>query len=269
MTTTTNYFGALLRSAGHPVAGAASVAAVQAPARAGADLVEIDVEREAQATDAGTAAARLQPASAPVRQAEGGAVPSTHAPWQPELRAPSPLPATRDTAASTPDVVDLSPPLLHTAVQAALAWVASDPRAHAEAGTASAVDGEDTVVRLPVLAPGIEEVSQEVEAFASTEGAIDGADADDADADDDRGTAPQGPSNNRRSAANPSAERRTRAAPAAREEPIEVTIGAIHLHVDAPPPAAIAPAPSPPAAAPSLRTPTPRSALSRRALYRL
>lgn len=262
MTMTTNYFGALLRSAGHPVAG---VAAVQAPARAGADLVEIDVEREAQATDAGTAAARLQPASAPVRQAEGGAVPSTHAPWQPKVRAPSPLPATRDAAAPTPDVVDLSPPYLHTTVQAALAWVASDPQAHAGAGTASAVDGEGTVVRLPVLAPGIEEVSQEVEAFASTEGAIGGADDD----DDDRGTVPQGPSNHRRSAASPSAERRTRAAPAAREEPIEVTIGAIHLHVDAPPPATIAPAPNPPAAAPSLRTPAPRSALSRRALYRL
>ncbi|SFO68894.1 hypothetical protein SAMN05216567_102104 [Variovorax sp. OK605] len=264
-TTTTNYFGALLRSAGHPVAGAASVAAVQPSVQAGADLMEIDAEREAQATDAGTAVVRLQPASAPVRQAEGGAVPSTHAPWQPKVRAPSPLPATRDAAAPTPDVVDLSPPSLHTTVQAALAWVASDPQAHAGAGTASAVDGEGTVVRQPVLAPGIEEVSQDVEAFASTEGAIDGA----GDDDDDRGTVPQGPSNNRRTAPVPSAERRTRAAPAAREEPIEVTIGAIHLHVDAPPPAAIAPAPSPPAAAPSLRTPAPRSALSRRALYRL
>lgn len=178
-----------------------------------------------------------------------------------------------------PDVVDLSPPPAHTALQAALAWVASDLQGRPEAGLPANGERDDAVVRLSASATGIEEATQEIETPAAAYAAIDGTDRiDGTDGTDEIGDSSDrdallapGPAAGRRLAPMPAAPRRARAATAPREERVDVTIGAIHLHVDAPPPTAIAPAPAPasPAAAPSLRSPTPRSTLSRRALYRL
>lgn len=274
---TTDYFGALLRSAGHPLARAA---AVPSPSPGGADLVEIDAEREMQAPAGAMAAAQPQQPrqrpGAPGRRSDPGAMHTPPPTRQQDTRLSSPPPAAHDMPTGAPDVVDLSPPPAHTALQAALAWVASDLQGRPEAGLPANGERDDAVVRLSASATGIEEVTQEIETPAAAYAAIDGTDrTDDIDKIDDSSDrdallAP-GTAAGRRLAPMPAAPRRARAATAPREERVDVTIGAIHLHVDAPPPTAIAPAPAPasPAAAPSLRSPTPRSTLSRRALYRL
>jgi hypothetical protein len=60
-------------------------------------------------------------------------------------------------------------------------------------------------------------------------------------------------------------------APMPRDEPIEISIGAIHLRVEAPTAQTVARSPAPPASAPRAPAPTtpPRSALARRALRRI
>lgn len=275
-----DYFGALLRSAGLPAAGGATV---EAPGQApGADLVEIDVERDATEAPVQPRPVPQQPASPARRPADRTPRAATAAPPPPPppgLRAAAPRPAARDAPAASPDGVAPAPPPLHTAVQAALAWVASDPQGRADAGAGLREPGAT-----PPAATGIDEVALQADALApvrhgaddddapgSTRHDIDGIEGID-DIDDGSPPAATAAVPAGRPAPRPATQRRAREpAPAPREERVEITIGAIHLHVDAPAPAAaaVAPAPAPPSAAPSLRTPTPRSALSRRALYRL
>ncbi|CAA2102623.1 hypothetical protein [Variovorax paradoxus] len=270
---TIDYFGALLRSAGRPVA---RPAVLPAPTSGGADLVEIDVEQEVRqqfAQEAGqtggisTVAQPRQDTGAPDRKAGPVAMHTSSPPSrQPDAHLPVPAPPAHGEPAAAPDVLDLSPPPAHTALQAAMAWVAADPHGRTEPGLPADSERGDAVVRLAVS--GIEEVTQDIEVLPPSRigiedtgiGAIDDAPGHDA---------VQFPMAGRRLAPMPVAARRARAATAPREERVDVTIGAIHLRVDAPPPAAVAPAPATPAAAPSLRSPTPRSTLSRRALYRL
>lgn len=282
-----DYFGALLRSAGRAGGGAPvqvhAPALPALPALPGADLVEIDVAHETHRPDeAGTAAARRpQPNAVPLHMA-GAGLPTADG-QRPGAPRPSATPEQHDPRAAAPEAIDLSPPPVHSAVQAALAWVASDPRGRGDLGAVQVARAEGTVARDQGPLNDMEDVAQRAGAVALPQGVEVDVDVHDDDGDDDL---PANAAVDRRSTATPAAalapapavgryERRARAqsaqaqAPAPREEVIEITIGAIHLHVDAPPQAGITPASTPPPAAPSLRSPTPRSALSRRALYRL
>lgn len=269
----TDYFGALLRSAGRPVDGAASVhapvsqATPATPASPGADLVEIDATHEAQRPGPGAPAAQKPQPAAPSRKATASAA-AIDERRRPDNAMPEVPAGQHGARPAAPEVIDLSAPPLHSAVQAALAWVASDPQGRGNADAMPEVLAESTRVRAEAPMDDTEKAAHETDAVTLLQG-----NADDT-ADDGEGPPPgpsHSPATGHRPATPPAADRRMRAArapaPSAREEVIEITIGAIHLHVDAPPQAGIAPAPPP--AAPSLRSPTPRSALSRRALYRL
>jgi hypothetical protein len=250
-----DYFGALLRSAGHAMT--ATPAVMQA---AGDDLVEFDVEREAPRPEARREAT---PAPAPSRTS---ALPPVVAPVALQ-RADGELPplpfrdtqspATHDVPSSpqTP-LVDASPPL-HAVVHAALTWVAADPRMRAMPGTSAQEDPPPPAAFEPSTpAQPAEDASEEIEHLAPAH----------ADAPDTL------PAQRPRNATRATSERRARSStPAAppREEVIEISIGAIHLRVDAPAPQTIVAAPAPAPAAAPVRAPTPRSPLSRRALYRL
>lgn len=266
----TPYFGALLRAAGWPAGGAAPPRAGASPA---ADLTEIDSERDVQSTEPRSPVAQPQqplPPSA-LRNATARSESDTEAP-QPGTAAAEPPPDQRDAQPAAPEARALAPLPLHAAVQAALSWVASDPQGRADASVARMLVAESTVVQTQADISEIEEKAQEAQ----------GTEPDmpmqpmQGDIDDEGMPSPSSRALVHRHAPAPRAERHMRAAPAPapREEVIEITIGAIHLHVEAPPQAAIAApapaaAPAPPPAAPSLRSPAPRSALSRRALYRL
>jgi hypothetical protein len=246
-----DYFGALLRSAGHAMT--ATPAETQA---AGDDLVEFDVEREAprpearrEATPAPSRASAVPPVVAPLalRRAGGELPPLPFRDTQ--------SPATHDVPASpqTP-LVDASPPL-HPVVHAALTWVAADPRMRAMAGP-SPQDNPPPPAAFEPSTPAqpAEDASEEIEHLAPPH-----ADAPDAL-----------PAQRPRNATRATSEHRAGSSTPAtlpREEVIEISIGAIHLRVDAPAPRTTVAAPAP-AAAP-VRAPTPRSPLSRRALYRL
>jgi hypothetical protein len=261
----TDYFSALLRSAGRPVDGAAPL---QAPASTGADLVEIDAEREVQAPESRNPLAQPRQPSMPAHKTATPTERQAAEERRPVLPAAA-QPARRDTQTAlpempeVPDVPDLVPPPLHAAVQAALAWVASDPRGRGNADPAQVVVTESMAVETQAGINESDPETQQADALTRMQSNI-----------DDRAL-PSSPALVHRAAPAPSTERRTRSAPAPiptpapRQEAIEITIGAIHLHIDAPVQAGIAPAPGPPPAAPSLRSPAPRSTLSRRALYRL
>ena len=263
----TDYFGALLRSSGRPVDGLAPVPEPTSPplptspASPGADLVEINAAHEAQRPGPGTPAAQKQQPAAPPRKAAASAAAPVDEHRRPDALVQEVLAGSHRARPAAPEAIGLPPPPLHAAVQAALAWVASDPRGRGDADAMQGVLAESTRVQAEAPLNDTEEVARETDAVTPLRG----------DADDDGDEPPPDPVIGRRPATMPAADRRIHAAPAPppREETIEITIGAIHLHVDAPPQAGIAPAPAPPPAGPSLRSPTPRSALSRRALYRL
>ncbi|MDM0004339.1 hypothetical protein QTI51_01815 [Variovorax sp. J22G73] len=264
----TPYFGALLRAAGWQ-------AGVAAPPRAnashGADLTEIDAEREVRApaspASRSPVAQPQQPVSpSPSSRAIAHAEPEAEAPRTRAAAAAKALPKQRDAQPAAPEAHAVAPPPLHAAVQAAVSWVASDPQGRADVSAAQMLIAESTVVQTQADISEIEEETQEAQ----------GIDPDmpmQSDIDDEGMPYPSSPALVHRRAPAPRAERHMRASPAAapREEAIEITIGAIHLHVEAPQATGVVPAaaPAPPPAAPSLRSPAPRSALSRRALYRL
>lgn len=260
----TRYFGALLRAAGWPAGGTAPLHANASP---GADLTEIDGEREVQAPASRSLVAQpLQPVSpSPSSRAPAHAEPEAEAP-RPRAAVAEALPEQRDVQPAAPEAHAVAPPPLHAAVQAALSWVASDPQGRVDVSTAQMLVTESTVVRTQADISEIEEETQEAQGI-EPDMPMQG------DIDDEGMPSPSSPALVHRRAPAPRAERHMRASPAAapREEAIEITIGAIHLHVEAPQATGVVPAaaPAPPPAAPSLRSPAPRSALSRRALYRL
>jgi hypothetical protein len=252
----TDYFTALLRSAGRRVGGTAPL---RAPAAPDADLVEIDAERELLTPGLHSPLAQPQQPFMPPRKPTARNARQLAETPRPAATAAAAPNAERGVQPAPTEVTDLFAPPLHAAAQAALAWVASDPQGRIGTGAAQAAISESTAFAAPA---GIEEIEEEtpwIDAAAPMQ-----SDIDDGDPAPSRATA-------HRPAAAPRAERRARTAPAAaqREEVVEITIGAIHLHVEAPAQASIAPASTAPPAAPSLRSPAPRSALSRRALYRL
>lgn len=261
----THYFGALLSAAGWP-AGAA--APPRASASHGADLTEVDAEREVQApAPRGPVAQPQQPVSpSPSSKATARDEPEAEAP-RPRATAAEALPEQRDAQPAASEADAVAPPPLHAAVQAALSWVASDPQGRADISAAQMLVAESAVVQTQADISEIEQETQEAQGI-DPEMPMQG------DIDDEGMPSPSSRTLVPRRAPAPRAERHMRASPVAapREEAIEITIGAIHLHVEAPPQATgvvPAPAPAPPPAAPSLRSPAPRSALSRRALYRL
>lgn len=279
----TDYFGALLRSAGRAVAGAP---VGPAPASTAADeLREINVESEARSsTDSPAAAgpltlpssvqgtppagrtlaAAVVPAAVPA-VATAGTAPASAAPAG-AFAVPSP---------PGPDAVDLPPPALHGTVLAALSWVASDPQAQAQAQTLSPSKSQGRA------APG--SVSWREPLPSATENSEPPAHMTQEKSRDDpwAGTL-----------ARPAIDAGVVPAPAPvqssvermqlplpltatppdeswHEELVEITIGAIHLRVDAPSPATVAQSPPPSAPAPMPAAPPARSPLSRRALYRI
>jgi hypothetical protein len=263
----TPYFGALLRAAGWPAGVAAPPRASASP---GADLTEIDAEREVRApaspASRSPVAQPQQPVSpSPSSRAPAHAEPEADAP-RPRAAAAEALPEQRDAQPAAPEAHAVAPPPLHAAVQAALSWVASDPQGRADVSAAQMLVAESTVVQTQADISEIEEEKQETQGI-EPDMPMQG------DIDDEGMPFPSSRALVQRRAPAPRAERHMRASPSAapREETIEITIGAIHLHVEAPQATGVVPAaaPAPPPAAPSLRSPAPRSALSRRALYRL
>lgn len=241
----TDYFGALLRSAGRVASASSS-----------SGLVEVDVEREPGGFSVG--------AGIPARPGVGreGPVSSSTSAVRPVASSPLSLAAPRSlneaplpTAGAAPDGRSL--------VHAAMAWVASDPQGRAPASVATPQAARFSL--------DVEDVHREQDAAPVPHGDR----SNDHDDDDDR-VVPVDPEVHQRSSSSSSYAHRaallrpSAAAALPHEERVEISIGTIHLHVDAPPsPSVAAAAPAPAPAAPSLRPPTPRSSLSRRALYRL
>ncbi len=280
------YFGALMRSSGLGVGrGAPGMTQVEA------SVVEIDVEHgpTTMALAAARAASTPQPASAAIAVAHSAEVPAPSAtpvdehtargvPMVQARHATSPqadLGAAPDAAddgphspPAPPATEATKPPLGQALVHAAMHWVAADPR---PASTVAQV--------VPPHAPSVVAVTAQARAVAPAQPLREAEVEPEAQAS---ATAPTHPA----SLAEPSARepmqvpalaiRPTRSvpmappdplAPEARHEVVEVSIGTIHVRVDAPSAQTVA-RPAPPAA-PRATALAPRSALSRRALRRI
>jgi hypothetical protein len=270
------YFGALMRASGMPIAGRTpALAHVESP------VVEIDVERGPAPMPArmvSTPSTPQQPVT-PIR------VPAAVAPLTPTQLAgdtheaqTGPVRtehagsrATEDTEAAVPaprTVEPSKPPLGEALVRAAMQWVATDTqhlRGIAQAEPSSAQTPAARGDELSVAAtPALREPRVDSQPHPQDEAPA---------------PFPVPELTAHEPVATPAlaATRSTRPAPAMpvappdHDEVIEVSIGAIHVRVDAPVAHTIArPAATPPAAA--RRTPTTtsqRSALSRRALRRI
>jgi hypothetical protein len=286
-----DYFGALMNLSGLGGSARAPVAPGNAP-DAGGDIVESEVVREAAATmpaaeQSGPApvvppiASRAAPErAAPESAAEPVAVP---APVAADFPAAQPAAAPR-IIATVPAPTAAAPIAAaphHAIVRAALEWVASDPHAIADRRD---IAQEEDIVALPAPAdattglsrpgsaasarersasPGIEEAEiVEVDTAPPTQAAhrLPVAAVETATRS---ASAPANAAPSARIVGEPAASGRV--APAA-DETVEISIGAIHVRVDAPVLQAAA-APAAPARMSSERS-TASSALSRRALRR-
>jgi hypothetical protein len=107
----TDYFGALLRSAGAVPVGATA----RATPTATADLIEQEVELEVGAAE--SVAVALSP------EKPAGIEPAPHRPTEATPAPPEPRQARRSEPASSP----FTRPEVHPVVRAALEWVAADP----------------------------------------------------------------------------------------------------------------------------------------------
>lgn len=290
-----DYFGALMRSSGLAVGGAAPVLA--APPDSAAALIEIDIERSVPAMQPLPALAAqhqtrpLSPAMVsaepqPGREPEAPAAPPT----TPRVDATAavdrsydqagrkealptsaqpPVPAASPTDHSTP----AAQPLGHDVVRAVMHWVAADPQQaisvpRDETGREplAVLDTTDKpIVResRPALTPladvaphAVLPVQTQTPKSNVTHSATEEAMA----------KVPRRASQTATAMPTPGAP-----TPLPRDELVEISIGAIHLRVDAPPVQTLTRSPVPKAAAPrsSAPTTTPRSALARRALRRI
>lgn len=271
-----DYFGALLRSAG-ALAAPARLPTPAPSAVPGDDIVEQDLEAEGAAPGE-RAPARAEPAHE--QAAEAAAWPAA----APEADAPAPRDgvARQQPAApsAAPDAPPAAPPpaplpqredpaLAHPLVRAALRWVAADPQAlpapahpapptHAVAPRAAPSPEVGPAVASPrsiespaeasrvAAAPGRPQAVREIGETGEIELSL--------------------PAAPRRHAASEGAS--TRAAAAAPARPIELHIGTIHVAVDAPPPRAVVQPLAPPAPRPQAPA-AERSGLSRLRLPRL
>lgn len=288
-----SYFGALLRATGLGID-----AAVPAISQAGTGLVEIDIDRgsfvaapalpsvEPQSPLPAMAVAEATPARAlssatPVddrvdrddpRQAADRAGSGGH-----ERQVAGTAAGPAAVATDPPTADSPAPALRQQMVQAAMQWVAADPLQSTRIAGAAQPPAQSTVAD---AAPARRDAPRPTNRDARV-------DVDfDCDFDDSRQLAAQGPAAD----AEPDGAPQTmqlpsqtavpqRAAaivrtasfePPPRGDLVEVSIGEIHLRVDAPAAQTVArSSPSPPAAAPRAPAIAPRSALSRRALRRI
>jgi hypothetical protein len=275
------YFGALMRSSGMAI-----VARPRAIASVEPRVMEIDVERPAAmpAPSSPTVspphkAATLFPVPSSVPQPARQTLPAADEPRREgqslSVAEPAPVRATTDKAGDapsprTPRRVDAPQRDLGQAVvRAAMKWVAADtphaiPQIVTHTEPSSPIGGEENTGTI-TPAPALHEHRGEVETTRSNV-TLERRPIRTREAGDpiDVHAVPK-------SSARPTPALPTAVLPSARDEVVEVSIGAIHVRVDAPQvqtvtrPAASPPAPARRATAES----TARSALSRRALRRI
>lgn len=292
-----DYFGALMRSSGLAVGGAAP--AIMAPPASAPGPIEIDIEHSVPAMQPlpapasqhetrplSVAAASVEPWSGrePATPAMPPAAPSVHAeaavnrphdkaghkeevPTDAQPLVPPSSPSDRSTPAAQPQG--------HALVRAAMQWVAADPQ--------QAIPGpQDETRRKPLAALDVAEMPVVRESTPTPTPM--------ADAEQQAILPVQTPTPTPKSSVTRSVEAVEDAprhpshpatpmpvpapfapTPLPRDELVEISIGAIHLRVDAPATQTLARSLAPPAAAPHSTAPatTPRSALARRALRRI
>jgi hypothetical protein len=265
-----DYFGALIRSSGMAFGGRAS-----ARSHDEASVDEIDVERGPAAMPSRTGQTASGPAHAVApRAAAHSDAPRTPAADTDGVRAGfSGTEHARGRAGADVDrqgarSVETTPALGQARVRAAVQWVADDPQ-H--------VRGVTQVV--PPHGQGWPARAEETSATAATQA----LDEPDVAVPVQRGTKPTSPPADLVARepvvagalpvhpARPTAPAPRPVAPLAHDEIVEISIGAIHVRVDAPAAHTLARSPATrPADAPrGLPVPPPRSALARRALRRI
>ncbi|MEO6408205.1 MAG: hypothetical protein ABIO45_05565 [Burkholderiaceae bacterium] len=259
-----DYFGALMRSSAMTVGGVAPARAVPRPVTSlevvGERLVPATAAHAANAPIVATPVAPATVAAATAQNNEG----NEHA-GDPPARDATNSASVNDGVAQTPPEA-AHPGIVareskvapaHEVVRAAMRWVAADPQQAAPTPAASehawheeaaaAPQAHTTVVAVLTPPPARSEPAESVAPRAM----VVQADA--------------------RLTPTPPAAAETFAAPA-HDERFEISIGAIHLRVDAPAPQTVArtaPAPSPAARSAHVAPTPPRSALARRALRRI
>lgn len=284
-----DYFGALLRSGGlpvsgiRPVTGDASLVRRYNPEDFG--IHEIDEQRivpagaasndqptvpstpaatragsgEAEALAVGPVNPALPPPLKPTRPESPNAAPAPELARDDERLASPTLPMHAEPTFSEPAASPSSGPAL---VQTALRWIAAGERITDEAS-------ESSPTPPPLRASSEPPDAHERSAAASTITPDPPAPAMPLTPVPERApmrAQPRAAPEATASLREPAADRRAAVPGFPREEVIEVSIGAIHVRVDAPP--AVAVTPTPPAPQPAV-TPAPRSGLSRRALWRI
>jgi hypothetical protein len=281
------YFDALIRSSGMAIGRARSASAQVEPA-----AMEVDVDRNTTDREEGAVRAELTPHRplAPLYTPDTAQLTVPQVPIRVERHtheepdaASAPVRGATETAVhspekpSTPPVQSPEPELDHSLVRAAMRWVAA---------------GDPQVSPTGAVNPAnlIDEIAQSVQRPQQSRSAVPehtstiatkrlNRDDDDAMSDSQNEAHPPatlGLTVEKSIAATALPIRASAVAPAplprlARDEVVEVSIGAIHVRVDAPPAQTIArPALTPAAGTPGAATTRPaRSALSRRALRRI
>jgi hypothetical protein len=247
-----DYFDALMVSSG---LAAAPVPKTAAPAAndASDDIIEIDAAGEADA--ASTPMPQHRPSPPPDLPQDAGRVGKAKVSVSSAAAARSGEQAPPPAGSAPPRAPAPAPG--HDAVRAALDWIAADPQ-HADE-----MHEPRTQSSAAVAATAAHAGQRSLAGFAVEDRATDPPqttprpDLAHDEADSHFAPAISSPS-----------DRRTGARPAD-DEIVEVTIGAIHVHVDAPPQTIVPPPTPPQPASPPWDQPAARSGLSRRILRRL
>jgi len=298
-----DYFGALMRSSGLAVGGGAAAVIAAQPASA-AELVEIDIERSVpamQPSPALTAQHQLQPLSPLAASVEPRSEREPEASAArlaaPRVNATAAVDTPHDQAGQIAEALSLPQPLVppatpadpatpvtqpqplgHARVRAAMQWVAADPQLLATPEPQNVAYHEPPTVlgetNIPIATtsmastPLVDTEPQTLPARAWPSVASSIETVETVEAAPRRTT----PSTIPTLPATPTPALAPLAStPLPRDELVEISIGAIHLRVDAPATQTVARALPPQASAPRSTTPTtpPRSALARRALRRI
>lgn len=289
-----DYFGALMRSSGLAVGGAAPVVVPQADRPPAMEVVveqRVAPAAEPPVTPAareavGVAAPIPAPPAPPVPTVPPAQQPPTERDTArresvlPEAPQPAAMPTSPAVAAAAPnmsatEIGEVPPPqptaqavAAHALVRAAMQWVAAGPQQDHARSLAVDMPGHERAATMRARG----EHAEIRERHTRTSGEPGERSPADHHAHANPATDARPPATARPLARAAEREPTPIAPPTPRDEPVEISIGAIHLRVDAPAAQTVARTPPAPPAAASRAASTPRterSALARRALRRI